>query len=303
MTSAAGPTQPMRAPSDRVPAPLLVLAGIISVQFGGALAATLLPLVGAPGSVALRLAIGAVIMLVVARPRWSGRSRRDWLAVSAYAAALGCMNLSFYGSLERLPIGVAVTIEFVGPLVLSAVLSRRPRDAVAVLAAAIGVVLISGALTTPWSELDVVGIGLALAAGGFWALYILTSGWTGARFERLDGLTIAMCLASVVVVPLGLLSAGSALFLPEALLKGVGIAILSSVLPYSFELLALRRLSPQVFGILLSLEPAAAAVAGLIILHQRLTPIQLIGMALVVTASVAVLTNRKVVDNEPMAEA
>ncbi|MFC6713894.1 EamA family transporter [Branchiibius cervicis] len=302
MTSAAGPGRPATLPGDRVPAPLLVLAGIVSVQFGGALAATLLPLVGAAGSVALRLAIGALIMLAVARPRWSGRSRRDWLAVTAYAAALGCMNLSFYGSLERLPIGVAVTIEFVGPLVLSAVLSRRPRDAIAVAAAGVGVVLISGALTTPWAELDLVGIALALAAGGFWALYILTSGWTGARFERLDGLTIAMCLASVVVVPLGVLSAGSSLLHPEALLKGAGIAILSSVLPYSFELLALRRLSPQVFGILLSLEPAAAALAGLIVLHQRLTPVQLVGMAMVVSASVAVLTGRKVADNEPIAE-
>lgn len=292
----------MNVRGERVPAPLLVLGGIVSVQFGGALAATLLPLIGAVGSVALRLGIGALVMVILARPRWRGRTRQDWQAVTAYAAALGCMNLSFYGSLERLPIGVAVTIEFVGPLTLSAVLSRRGRDAVAVIAAAIGVLLISGAVTTPWGELDLVGIGLALAAGGFWAIYILTSGWTGARFERLDGLTIAMCLASAVVLPLGLFTAGGALFHPEPLLKGLGIAILSSVLPYSLELLALRRLSAQVFGILLSLEPAAAALAGLLVLGQRLSPLQLLGMALVVTASIAVLTGRRVVENEPIAE-
>lgn len=292
----------MSSRGERVPAPLLVLGGIVSVQFGGALAATLLPLIGPAGSVALRLGIGAAVMAVIARPRWRGRSRADWLAVSAYAAALGCMNLSFYGSLARLPIGVAVTIEFVGPLLLSAVLSRRLRDAIAVLAAAAGVVLISGAVTTPWSELDLVGIGLALAAGGFWALYILTSGWTGARFERLDGLTIAMCLATAVVLPLGLVTAGGDLFTPEALLKGAGIAILSSVLPYSLELIALRRLSAQVFGILLSLEPAAAAAAGLLVLGQRLTAVELVGMGFVVVASVAVLTGRRVQDNEPIAE-
>lgn len=270
-------------------APLLVVAAVVSVQFGGALAATLLPKVGVFGSVGLRITLAAVLLLLWTRPRVRGRSRRDWAVVIAYAAALGLMNLSFYGALTRLPIGVAVTIEFIGPLTLAAVLSRRARDLGAVAAAAVGVVLVSGALDTAWHELDLVGIGLALLAGAFWAAYIITSGWTGARFAHLDGLIIALVLCSLIVGPLGVATAGRSLLDAPVLTTGLGIAVLSSVLPYSLELIALRSLSANVFGILLSLEPAAAAVAGLIVLGQTLAPLRLLGMALVVVASVLVL--------------
>lgn len=278
-----------RRGAGSVPAPLLVLGGIVSVQFGGALAATLLPLVGVPGSVALRLTIAAIVVLAWARPSLRGRSRADWLAVASYAAALGAMNWCFYGSLERLPIGVAVTIEFVGPLVLSAVLSRHARDAVAVALAALGVILVSGALNTPLDQLDTAGILLALSAGACWAAYILTSRRTGQHFAGLDGLAIAMALAAIVVLPFGVAEAGTGLLSGAALLKGVGIAVLSSVLPYSLELMALRRIAPNVFGILLSLEPAVAALAGLLVLGQHLSPVKLLGMALVVGASVLIL--------------
>nr|WP_279672353.1 EamA family transporter [Flexivirga meconopsidis] len=276
-----------------VPAPLLVLGGVVSVQFGGALAATLLPLVGVTGSVALRLVLGAVVLLAWARPSFRGRSRTDWLTVGAYAAVLGAMNLCFYGALSRLPIGVAVTIEFVGPLVLSAVLSKQRRDLAAVCCAAIGVVLVSGALGTDLASLDLVGIGLGLAAGACWAAYIITSGRTGQRFPGLDGLAIAMVLSGAVVLPLGVFEAGTAVFSGEALLKGAGIAVLSSVLPYSLEMIALRRLPANVFGILLSLEPAVAALAGLLVLGQRLSPDKLLGLALVVGASVIILGARR----------
>ena len=205
---------------------------------------------------------------------------------------MGLMNFAFYGSLGHLPIGVAVTIEFVGPLTLAAVLSRRPRDLVAVGAAAIGVLLISRALSLPLDQLEGTGILLALAAGACWAAYIIFSGRTGAAFPRLEGLALAMVVATVVVLPFGLWDVarhGTAAWDAEVLLKGVGIAVLSSVLPYSLELLALRRLAPAVFGILLSLEPAVAALAGLVVLGQRLSPVQLLGMVLVVLASVLVL--------------
>lgn len=274
---------------DARTAPLLVLAAVVSVQFGGALAATLLPRIGVFGSVGLRITLAAMLLLVWCRPRLRGRDRRDWQVVAAYAAALGLMNLSFYAALVRLPIGVAVTIEFIGPLTLAAVLSRRGRDLVAVAAATVGVVLVSGALDTHWQDLDLVGIGLALTAGACWAGYIITSGWTGSRFEQLDGLVIALVLCSLVVGPIGIATAGGSLADPGVLATGLGIAVLSSVLPYSLELIALRRLSTNVFGILLSLEPAAAAVAGLLVLGQTLAPVRLIGMALVVTASVLVL--------------
>lgn len=282
-----------------VPAPLLVLGGILSVQFGGALAATLLPLVGVPGSVALRLALAAIVVLAWTRPSLRGRTLADWVAVASYAVALGAMNWCFYGSLERLPIGVAVTIEFVGPLVLSAVLSRHTRDAAAVLLAAIGVVLVSGAVNTPLHDLDGAGILLALSAGGCWAAYILTSRRTGQHFAGLDGLAIAMALAAVVVLPFGAVGAGGALLGGEALLKGAGIAVLSSVLPYSLEMVALRRIAPNVFGILLSLEPAVAALAGLLVLGQHLSPVKLLGMALVVSASVLVLGAHRDDANDP----
>ncbi|MDF3044297.1 MAG: hypothetical protein K0R30_525 [Ornithinibacter sp.] len=266
---------------------MLVLAGIVSVQFGGALAQTLIPVIGAGGSVVMRLLFATVLLLAFVRPRWRGHSRGAWATVTAFGVALGLMNFTFYSSLAYLPIGVAVTIEFIGPLALAAALSRRLVDAVAVLAAAAGVVLISEALSTPLADLELTGIALALAAGGFWAGYIVLSGRTGAEFPRLEGLAIAMVVATAVTLPLGVGSIPE--WTGETLVKGLGIAVLSSVLPYSLELLALRRLSAKVFGILLSLEPAFAALAGLIVLGQVLSPTQLAGMALVVAASALVL--------------
>lgn len=283
---------PVRA--ARVPAPVLVLFAVVSVQFGGALAATLVPTIGAAGSVTLRLLIGTVILLAVARPSLRRHDRHAWTTVVLFGLALGGMNWAFYASLGRLPIGVAVTVEFLGPLTLTAALSRRPKDVAAVLAAAAGVVLISEALTTDLADLDFLGLGLALAAGAGWAAYIVLSARTGAAFTQLDGLALAMVVATVVVLPFGATSAWE--WTGQVLLKGLGIAVLSSVLPYSLELLALRRLSAKVFGILLSLEPAVAALAGLLILHQRLGPWQLLGMALVVCASALVLGGRPSTD-------
>jgi len=281
----------------RVPAPVLVLFAVVSVQFGGALAATLVPTIGAAGSVTLRLLIGTVILLAVARPSLRRHDRRAWATVVLFGLALGGMNWAFYASLGRLPIGVAVTVEFLGPLTLTAALSRRPKDVAAVLAAAAGVVLISEALTTDLADLDLLGLGLALAAGAGWAAYIVLSARTGAAFSQLDGLALAMVVATVVVLPFGATSAGE--WTGQVLLKGLGIAVLSSVLPYSLELLALRRLSAKVFGIMLSLEPAVAALAGLLILHQRLGVWQLLGMALVVCASALVLGGRPPADAGP----
>ncbi len=270
-----------------VPAPLLVLAGIVSVQFGGALAATLVPQIGAGGSVVMRLLFATVILLVAVRPRWRGHTRQAWLTVLGFGVALGMMNFTFYSALAHLRIGVAVTIEFIGPLVLAAVLSRRVADIAAVAAAGLGVVLISEALTEPLSDVDWVGLVLAATAGALWAAYIIFSGRTGRAFERLEGLALAMVVATVITLPLGLGTVGE--WQGTVLAKGVAIAVLSSVLPYSLELLALRRLSAHVFGILLSLEPAVAALAGLLVLGQHLAPLQLAGMALVVLASALVL--------------
>jgi inner membrane transporter RhtA len=270
-----------------VPAPLLVLGGVVSVQFGGALAAQLVPEIGAGGAVLLRIGFAAVILAAVVRPRLRGHDRSAWLTVVTFGVALGLMNWSFYGALAHLPLGVAVTVEFLGPLVLTTVLSRRPVDFVAVVAAGAGVLLISEALTQPLGDLSWVGLLLAATAGACWAAYILLSGRTGAAFPGLDGLAIALVVATLVVLPAGLTSAD--VWTREHVLKGLGLAVLSSLLPYSLELLALRRLSAAVFGILLSLEPAVAALAGLIVLGQHLDTLQVVGLALVVLASVIVM--------------
>jgi inner membrane transporter RhtA len=284
----------------RVPAPLLVLAAVVSVQFGGAMAATLIPLVGVFGSVTLRLTIAATVLLVIVRPRIRGRTTSDWLVVAAFGTILATMNLFFYGALARIPIGVTVTIEFIGPLMLATILSHRRKDLLAVAGAGLGVTLISGISSTPWASIDLAGLGLALAAGAAWAGYIVFSARTGARFAQLDGLAIAMTIAAALVTPVGVITAGSAMWTPDALRRGATIAVLSSVLPYSLELIALRRLAPHLFGILLSLEPAVAALAGLIVLGQQLSVPQLLGMALVVAASGLVMGSKPV---PPMPEA
>lgn len=271
---------------------MLVVAAVVSVQFGGALAATLVPRIGAAGSVALRLVFSAAVMLAGTRPRLRERSAEDWATVTLFAVVLATMNLCFYAAIGRLPIGVAVTVEFVGPLTLAAAASRRPRDLASVLTAGLGVVAISGAVTTPWGRLDVVGLLLALAAGSCWAAYIVVSARTGARFAQLDGLAIAMGIGALLVAPVGFGLAGTGIWHLDIVARGLGIAMLSSAVPYSLELVALRRLSAQVFGILLSLEPAVAAVAGLVVLDQRLSTVQLAGMAAVVAASALVLGAR-----------
>lgn len=272
---------------DRRTAPLLVLGGVVSVQFGGAFAATLVPRIGAPGSVLLRLVFAMVILYAVARPSWRRRSRRDWGTVVLFGLVLGAMNTSFYASLAHLPLGVAVTVEFLGPLGLAAALSRRTRDVLAVAAAALGVVLVSGVLHTSWDRLDLVGVGLAALAGVLWAAYIVLSQRTGRAFGGLDGLALALIVSSVAVTPLGLASVDE--WTPGDVALGLGIAILSSVLPYSLELVALRHLAQHVFGILLSLEPVLGALAGFVVLRQVLDRWQVAGMVLVVLASLIVL--------------
>ena len=273
---------------DRSTAPLLVLAGVVSVQFGGALAATLVPRIGAVGLVLLRLTFAMVILCAVVRPRVRGRSRRAWVTVVLFGLALAAMNTAFYSSLAYLPIGVAVTVEFLGPLTLAAVLSRRPRDVAAVLAAGLGVALVSGATGASWGRFEPIGLFWAAVAGAMWAAYIVLSQRTGTLFSGLDGLALALVVSTAVVAPFGLFSVDR--WTPEIVGLGLGIAVLSSVLPYSLELMALRHLSQSVFGILLSIEPAVAALAGLLVLDQVLDRGQVVGLFLVVIASALVLS-------------
>jgi inner membrane transporter RhtA len=261
----------------------MVLGGILAVQFGGALAATMFDRAGPAGMVTLRLCGAALVLLLLVRPRWRGLSRADLAVVGTFGVSLAAMNALFYEALARMPIGAAVTVEFLGPLGLAAVLSRRVSHLGWVLMAAAGVVLLGrGSLT----GLDPVGVAFALGAGICWAGYILLSAETGRRSAGLDGLALASAVAALLVLPFGVASAGAALVAPDVLLVGLAVALMSSVVPYALELTALRTLASRVFGVLMSLEPAAAALAGLVVLGQVLSPLQVLAVALVVVASV-----------------
>ncbi|MFD6549347.1 DMT family transporter [Streptomyces sp. NPDC058398] len=260
----------------------LVLAGGISVQFGGALAVTLMPRAGALGVVTLRLLAAAVILLVVCRPRLRGHSRTDWGTVAVFGIAMGAMNGLFYESVARIPLGAAVTLEVLGPLALSVLASRRAVNAVWAGLALCGVFLLGGG---GFGDLDPVGAAFALGAGAMWAAYIVFSARTGRRFPQADGLALAMAVAALLFLPLGIVSSGTRLLDPTTVALGSAVAVLSSVLPYTLELLALRRLPASTFAVLMSLEPAIAATAGFLILDQSLSTTQAAAIALVIGAS------------------
>ena len=263
-----------------VPPPALVLIGIVSVQLGSALAKQLFGEVGSFGTVALRLFFAAVVLLLVWRPSLR-LDRRTWTVVLAYGVVLGLMNLSFYLSLARIPLGIAVTIEFLGPLVVALAGSRRWLDAFWAVLAAAGVVL----LMEGGGDLDPVGVLFALAAGAFWGLYILVGAALGRHTTEGNGLALGMAVAAFVAVPFGVADAGTALIQPWVLIAGLGVALLSSVVPYSLDLEALRRIPARVFGILMSLEPAMAALIGLIVLNESLLWSQWVAVLCVVAAS------------------
>jgi len=264
------------------PAPALVLAAIASVQSGAAVATRLFPDVGPGGTVLLRLAMSALMLLCVVRPTLRGRGRADLGWGVAYGIALGAMNATFYEALSRIPLGVAVTIEFVGPLAVAVAGSRRLIDGLWVVLAAFGVVL----LTTTGGGINLLGVLFALLAGGFWAAYILLAQRAGRIFPGASGLTVALCVATVLVLPFGLASAGTRLWDASVLARGAAVALLSSAVPYSLELFALRRMRASVFGVLMSLEPAMAAISGLVFLGQHLGVREWVAIICVVIASV-----------------
>lgn len=243
---------------------------------------TLFPQTGAVGMVALRLGFSAVILLAVFRPRLLGRTAADWRTALAFGLVLAVMNVLFYLSLTRLPLGAAVTIEYLGPLVLSVVVSRRASAWLWAVLALAGVAILGRG---GFDHLDPIGVLFALGAGTMWVGYILLSARTGRRFDRLDGLAIAMAVGAILVIPFGVTTAGPDLFHPLVLLLGLAVAILSSAVPYGLELLALRRLPAATFSILLSIAPALAALAGLVILQQPLTILDAVAILLVVVAS------------------
>jgi inner membrane transporter RhtA len=270
----------------RVPPIGLVLTGVTSIQFGAALAATLFDDLGPAGTSALRLTFAALVLLALWRPRVRGRAPRDLRLVLVFGLTLGAMNLFFYEALDRIPLGVAVTMEFAGPLGVAVATSRRRLDLVWAALAALGIVL----LADPFGGggLDPVGVALILAAAACWAAYILIAQRAAGVYDGSDGLALAMVPAALVPLVPGVAEAGADLLHPQFLALGFGIALLSSVIPYSLETEALRRLPTNVFGVLMSMEPAVAALAGFLVLGQGLGALDFVAIGCVVAASVGV---------------
>jgi inner membrane transporter RhtA len=268
--------------ADRIPPTVLVLGGIASVQFGAAFAKTVFDEVGPGGAVFLRVAFAAVILCALWRPALRGRSARDWRLILAYGFVLAGMNFTYYESLDRIPLGIAVTFEFVGPLGVAILGSRHALDLLWVALAAAGILLLSDFGT---ADLDPVGVALALTAGGFWAAYILLVQRVGRAMEGGQPLALAMAAGAIMIGPVGIGQGGGELLSLSILVIGAGVAVLSSVIPYTLELEALRRMPSNVFGVLMSLEPAAASLAGFLILGEDLAAREIVAIGLVVAAS------------------
>jgi inner membrane transporter RhtA len=296
-------TNPTSA-AHRVPAPALVLGAILSVQFGAAVAAGLIRELGPVVTVAIRLDVAALVLAVIARPSLRGRTAGDWRAAAVLAVSLVVMNGAFYNAIARMPLGIVTTIEFIGPLGLAAASSRRPRDLIAVGIALAGVVAVSGVLDTSLHGLDTAGLVFTAIASCGWVSYILATRSIGKRFRQVDGLAFAMIGAATLMTPLGVVAGVSSGIQIQAwqLVAGGSVGLLSSVIPYSLELVALRRIDTRVFGILLSLEPGVAALAGLIVLGQALSGLAVGGIALVVAASVIVMADQRPDPEEEAAE-
>lgn len=288
----------MSARAGQGPAAALVLVGLACQEVGASFAVMLFPDTGPLGIVMLRLLFSAVLLLAIARPRLRGHTATAWRSVVGFGVVLASMNGLFYLALERLPLGVTVTIEVLGPLTLSILTaSGLARWVWAGLALAGVTALGAGG----WDRLDALGVVFALGAAVSWALYILASARVGREFPRLDGLALAMTVGAVIALPLGIAQAGGVLLRGEILALGAAVAVLSSTIPYALELVALRRLPASAFAIMMSLGPATASVAGFLLLGQRLSLLEISGIALVIAASIgAVLAASRRAAVEPV---
>jgi inner membrane transporter RhtA len=268
-----------------VPPTVLVMLGIVSAQLGAAIAKTLFVSLGPGGTVFLRIAFAALVLLVLVRPKLGGHDGNAYLVAGLFGLALALMNFSLYLAIDRVPLGVAVTLEFVGPLGVAVAGSRRILDVLWVVLAAAGILLLAPLGAFGGMDLDPVGVAFALLAGCLWASYILLSARTGSAFPGGTGLVIALCVGTVVMAPVGIAGAGSALLDPKLLLAGFGVAMLSSAIPFYLDLEALRKIPARIFGVLMSLEPAVAALAGLLVLGERLGIRAVVAIALVTVAA------------------
>lgn len=271
------------------PVPAVILA-IISVQAGAAIAKGLFPIIGASSTASLRIGISAILLLAVNRPNLRTLTPKQWKAVIPYGLMLGAMNFVFYLAAERIPLGLAVALEFVGPLLVAVMGSKRKTDYLWVVFAAGGIALIA-----PWTAkgLDPVGVGLALLAGAFWAGYIIMGSAVSKVISGGTAVTVGMLVASIIIVPFGVASGGFEKLNLGLCLSGIALALLSSAIPFSLEMSALHKLPKKTFGILMSLEPAAASICGLIFIHEVLSFREWIAVMLIILASLgAALTSK-----------
>jgi inner membrane transporter RhtA len=268
---------------------------MVSFQVGATFAKQLIPSLGSPGTTALRLGLSALLLLVLQRPWRSVPARSAWPMLLAYGVSLGVMNSVFYLALRTIPLGVAVAIEFVGPLAVAVYASRRRVDYLWVALAIVGLSLLLP-ITPSSSALDPMGVLYALAAGVGWALYIVF-GQKAGQVQGASASTWGLFIAAIVTVPVGFADAGTRLLDPAVLPFGLGVAIFSSALPYTLEMIALRRLSAKTFGTLMSFEPAIAAIAGVVILHERLTLTQWLAIAAIISASMGAVAGERAAEH------
>ena len=269
---------------------MLVLISIASVQTGAAVARTAFDEAGAMGITLMRLGLSSAVLVAVLRPRPWRWSRDAQQATLLFGLCMAGMNIVFYLALRTVPLGVCVTVEFLGPLTVALVQTRRWRDVLWVCLAAAGVALLG---LRGGGDLPIGGLVLALVAGAFWALYILASARVGQAVPGTEGLAMALVIAALIALPFGAAGVAGVLDQPRILLIGCGVALFSSIIPYICELAALRRMPTRVFGVLMSLEPGAAAIAGLIVLHQALAARETVALVLVSVASVGITLGRR----------
>jgi inner membrane transporter RhtA len=263
-----------------------VLGAATSIQLGAATATTLFDELGLAGTVLLRLLFAAIALMALWRSPFRGHSALAWRLIIAFGLVVAGMNMSFYSAIDRIPLGIVTALAFIGPLAVAVWTSRQASDILWIVLAAAGVVLLSPGVG---QSVEALGVAFALLAGAFWGTYIVTSARVGQAFEGGHGLALAMTVGAVVMLPVGVVSGGSALLRPELLAVGLAVALLSTALPYSLELEALRRLPAGTVGVLMSMQPAVAVVVGLVALDQGLTATELLAVGLIVIASAGAL--------------
>jgi inner membrane transporter RhtA len=273
----------MKSKLFNIPPLPAVLLSILSVQCGAAIAKTLFPALGAAGTATLRIGISAIILWIVYRPNVKTITAKQWKSVIPYGLSLGAMNVIFYLAIERIPIALGVTLEFVGPLLLAIVGSKQIVDFLWAFLAAVGIALIA-----PWNNngIDLLGVLFALLAGGFWSGYIILGGKISKIMKGGDAVAIGMLFATILILPFGLLSSKIGHLNPKYLAMGAALALLSSAIPFSLEMKALKHIPARTFSILMSLEPAVAAICGLIFLQEYLSLKECLAIAAVIIASV-----------------